>query len=348
MRIVKTALLVVLAGVIWFLARYGNWFDDSAQPLEPGTVAAIRRGARPLSIIEPGKGAFDELQFLKPLVEGKRLVMAGEATDGTHEFFALKHRLFEFLVREMGFTVFALEAPYESGLAASRYVTEGAGDPEEALRRIGRQCWYTEEVLGLLRWMRTYNEERRSGAKLKFYCFDGQVPGGPRAGHEERMAANVKWMLDREGPQAKAFLWANNMHVSHRAGRMGDYLNRLFGSQQYAIGFEFNQGGFRSRTLTGRKIFTVEPAPLGYYAYALARTGSPVFFVDLAGMRGDEVLDRWLMRPQWSRQYDETYWFSQYFRKMNSVKAALPDLYDGLIFVERSWPAYPVGSKPGE
>jgi hypothetical protein len=65
--------------------------------------------------------------------------------------------------------------------------------------------------------------------------------------------------------------------------------------------------------------------------------------VDLASLRGDEMLDRWLMRPQWLRQYDDTYWFSSHFRKMNSVQEPLADLYDALIFVEHVWPVTPAG-----
>jgi erythromycin esterase-like protein len=348
MRIVKIALLVVAAGVVWFFVRYGNWFDDSAQPLEPGLVAAIRRNAHPLSTVEPAQGRLEELRFLRPLLEGKRLVAAGEATHGSHEFFAMKHRLFEFLAGEMGFTVLAVEAPYEAGLAAGRYVADGAGEPGDALRQIGDWAWNTEESLALLGWMRDYNQAQPGRPKLKFYCFDGQIPGGSRAGREERMAANVKWILDREGPQSKAFLWAGSRHIARLPGRMGDYLNRLFGSRQYSIGFEFNQGSFRSRGPAGLEMYSVEPAPPGYYAAALSRVGSLVFFVDLASMHGDEVLDRWLMRPQWSRQYDETYWFSRHFRKMNSVKAPLPDLYDAVIFSEHSWPLAPAGSRAVE
>jgi erythromycin esterase-like protein len=343
-RFLKIALLVVAAGVAWFFVRYGNWFDDSAQPLEPGVVAVLRRQAHPLSTVEPGKGGLEELRFLRPLLAGKRLVAAGEATHGTHEFFAMKHRLFEFLVSEMGYTVLAAPAPYDAGLAAGRYVADGAGQPEDALRQIGDWAWSTEEALALLRWMRAYNQQP-GRPKLKFYGFDGYVPGGSRAGREERMAADVKWILDREGPESKAFLWTDNTHLARVPDRMGDYLNRLFGGQEYSIGFEFDEGSFRSRGPAGLKMYTVEPAPPGYYAYTLARTGSLAFFVDLASMRGDEMLDRWLMRPQWLRQYDDSYWFSQHFRKMNSAKAPLAELYDGLIYSEHSWPVAPLGAR---
>jgi erythromycin esterase-like protein len=346
MRILKIALLVAAAGILWFLVRYVDWFDDSAQPLEPGLVAAIRRGAHPLSTVEAAQGAFDELRFLKPLVDGKRLVMAGEAAPGVHEFFAMKHRLFEFLVRERGFTVFALPAPYQAGLAVDRYVAGGPGELQDAVRPLGYWAWNTEEFRALIQWMRDYNREQPGRPRLKFYGFDGYIPGGSNAGREERLAANVKWILDREGPQSKVFLWAGNIQVAHLPERMGGRLNRLLGNRQYAIGFEFDQGGFRSRGPAGLRMHSVEPAPPGYYAQALSRVGSLVFFVDLASLRGDEMLDRWLMRPQWSRQYDDTYWFSSHFRKLDSVQAPLPDLYDDLIFVEHVWPVTPAVSPP--
>ena len=47
---------------------------------------------------------------LKKVIGEARLVALGEATHGTREFFQLKHRMLEFLVSEMGFTVFGIEA----------------------------------------------------------------------------------------------------------------------------------------------------------------------------------------------------------------------------------------------
>jgi hypothetical protein len=44
------------------------------------------------------------------------VVGLGEATHGSHDFFALKHRVFRHLVEEKGFCPFALEAPWSTGL----------------------------------------------------------------------------------------------------------------------------------------------------------------------------------------------------------------------------------------
>src|SRR5262249_37538436 len=58
---------------------------------------------------EAGHG-FADLQRLKPVIGGARIVSLGEATHGSREFFQLKHRMLEFLATQMGFTIFSIEA----------------------------------------------------------------------------------------------------------------------------------------------------------------------------------------------------------------------------------------------
>jgi erythromycin esterase len=108
-------------------------------------------------------------------VVGKaRVVGLGEATHGTREFFQLKHRMLEFLVEELGFTVFAIEANWSESLALNDYVLSGKGDPKEGLAGIYFWTWNTEEVLELIEWMRRYNADPEHKKKLKFYGFDMQ------------------------------------------------------------------------------------------------------------------------------------------------------------------------------
>ena len=67
----------------------------------------------------------------------------GEATHGTHEFFQLKHRMLEFLVERMGFTVFGIEANWPESLAVNDYVLNGNGDPAKALAGFYFWTWNT-------------------------------------------------------------------------------------------------------------------------------------------------------------------------------------------------------------
>ena len=76
----------------------------------------ISKHAIPLDTVEAGHG-FEDMQPLKAVIGNARIVAIGEATHGTREFFQFKHRMFEFLVREMNFTVFGMEADWEGCLA---------------------------------------------------------------------------------------------------------------------------------------------------------------------------------------------------------------------------------------
>ncbi|MFK8908746.1 erythromycin esterase family protein [Streptomyces sp. YS-3] len=110
----------------------------------------LARSARPL----------DDLRPLGRMVGRADIVGLGEATHNSHEFFATKRRVFQYLVEEKGFTTFALETAWSSGMRINAYVLRGEGDPE----RIAREefqgsyaMWQTREYLDLIRWMRGYN-----------------------------------------------------------------------------------------------------------------------------------------------------------------------------------------------
>src|SRR5215467_12157644 len=119
-------------------------------------VAWIRTAAMPLATVEAGNG-FVDLEPLRRAIGEARIVSLGEATHGTREFFQLKHRLLEFCVSELGFTLFGIEANYPESLRVNDYVLHAIGDPAEALA--GMRFWTcdTEEVLALIEWMRSWN-----------------------------------------------------------------------------------------------------------------------------------------------------------------------------------------------
>lgn len=141
----------------------------------PAVVTWVRSHAVPLKTAEPG-APLDDLRPLRPLIGDARIVALGEATHGTREFFQLKHRMLEFLVREMGFTLFAIEASAPDTVAVNDYVLHGKGDPAAAVAGMLFWTWNTEEVLAMVRWMRIYNEDPRNIAKVRFYGFDMQNP----------------------------------------------------------------------------------------------------------------------------------------------------------------------------
>jgi erythromycin esterase len=151
-------------------------FPPSEPP--PAEVTAwLKQAAVPLSTVEPDHG-FADLARVGEMVGAARVVALGEATHGTRDFFQLKHRVFEYLVAERGFTAFAFEASFAESVAVDAYVRTGKGDPAELVARLPGWIFDTEEVLALVRWMRLYNEDPKHPRKLRFHGFDMQYPSG--------------------------------------------------------------------------------------------------------------------------------------------------------------------------
>lgn len=144
---------------------------------QPGSdravLAELKRAIRPLTTVEPGS-SYTDLTAFDEAVGNARLVSLGEASHGTREIFQMKHRLFEYLVREKGFTVFAIEANWPESEALDRYIKTGEGDPRAGLKALYVWPWQTEEVLALVEWMREFNQGPGDRPVLTFTGFDMQ------------------------------------------------------------------------------------------------------------------------------------------------------------------------------
>lgn len=139
----------------------------------------VKANAHPLRAVTAGNG-FTDLMPLKQILSGARVVGLGEATHGTREFFQVKHRLLEFLVRELGFTVFALETSQTAAHAINDFVLYGKADRAKVLARQGFFNWDTEEMGATLDWMREYNRSVPEARKVRFAGFDFQYNPGAR------------------------------------------------------------------------------------------------------------------------------------------------------------------------
>ncbi|WP_370217679.1 erythromycin esterase family protein [Kitasatospora sp. GAS1066B] len=92
------------------------------------------------------------------MVGDAKVVGLGEATHGSHEFFALKDRVFRYLVEQKGFTTFALEMSWSAGLRIDDYLQHGNGDARQVVHEtMAGSPWDREEFVTLVQWMRDHN-----------------------------------------------------------------------------------------------------------------------------------------------------------------------------------------------
>jgi erythromycin esterase len=137
----------------------------------------LQQSVVPIRHVEAGNG-FADLQPMKAILQDVKVLGAGEATHGTREFFQFKHRLLEFLVTEMGFTLFAIEASSAACEPINEYVRYGKGDLTSVVTGQGYLVWDTEEITEMVEWLRRYNQGVSEEKKVSFYGLD--VTNNPR------------------------------------------------------------------------------------------------------------------------------------------------------------------------
>ena len=105
-------------------------------------------------------------------------VLLGEASHGTHEFYAARAAITRRLIAEKGFAAVAVEADWPDAYRVNRYVRGRDDDAtaEEALRgfeRFPTWMWRNAVVLDFVGWLRDHNDEQPTGPnRAGFYGLD--------------------------------------------------------------------------------------------------------------------------------------------------------------------------------
>jgi erythromycin esterase-like protein len=111
-------------------------------------------------------------------VGDRRLVLIGEASHGTHEFYRERARITRRLIDECGFTAVAVEADWPDAYRVNRYVMglshdDGADAALSGFRRFPAWMWRNQDVLAFVEWLRARNDAHGHPAtKARFYGLD--------------------------------------------------------------------------------------------------------------------------------------------------------------------------------
>jgi erythromycin esterase-like protein len=129
--------------------------------------------ARLHDAVQPLAGRAGDYDRLLERVGDARVVLIGEASHGTHEFYAERARITRRLIVEKGFTAVAAEADWPDAWRVNRWLHGRGADrsPEQALdgfQRFPAWMWRNDVVVEFLTWLRAHN--------------DSLDPGQPRAG----------------------------------------------------------------------------------------------------------------------------------------------------------------------
>lgn len=125
----------------------------------------------PIFGVEPTSNNSD-LGMIKEIIGSSSVVALGEGTHGTSEFFRMKHRVIKYLVSELGFSIFCIEANMPSCEKLNQFILHGKGVLTELLAELRCYFWNKQEVYNMLQWMREYN--LKAEVKIQFIGFDFQ------------------------------------------------------------------------------------------------------------------------------------------------------------------------------
>ena len=115
----------------------------------------------------------DYLKSLDSTFEKVTLIGLGESTHGTSEFTIIRGEIFKYLVENHNYTVFFLEADFNACSRVNRYIQGAEDASKEALIEVRLWPWLTQELLDLIEWMRSYNQNHDN--RLKFVGCDMQL-----------------------------------------------------------------------------------------------------------------------------------------------------------------------------
>jgi protein-L-isoaspartate(D-aspartate) O-methyltransferase len=123
----------------------------------PASIAKlIRECAEPLTTIEDAS-----VDSLIERIGDAHVVLLGEATHGTSEFYRMRTRITQELIRRRGFRAVAVEADWPDASVIDRYVRGKEARPRTWIpfMRFPTWMWRNREVGDLVEWMRDHNAQ---------------------------------------------------------------------------------------------------------------------------------------------------------------------------------------------
>ena len=115
-----------------------------------------------------------------PIVESARharVVLIGEASHGTHDFYRVRAEITRRLISEPGFSAVAVEGDWPDAHRVNEHV-RGVGDDADAVgalagfERFPQWMWRNSDVVDFVTWLRTWNEELPAAQRTGFYGLD--------------------------------------------------------------------------------------------------------------------------------------------------------------------------------
>ncbi len=130
---------------------------------------AIAAAAEPFASIETA-----DLDPLLTRIGDARVVLIGEASHGTSEFYRMRDKISRALIETKGFDFVAIEGDWPDAARIDHYVRHREYRPSEwtAFSRFPTWMWRNNEVRAFVDWLRGHNAARKPQTRVAFHGLD--------------------------------------------------------------------------------------------------------------------------------------------------------------------------------
>jgi len=157
-----------------------GWEEGAERPTRARPVPPRKPGAgHPEALVASACEPFDaiesaDLSGLMERIGDSRVVLLGEATHGTSEFYRMRARITRELILKKGFTIVAVEADWPDAARIDHYIRylERPVPDWTAFARFPTWMWRNEEMRELVDWLRLHNRELPAVGRVGFYGLD--------------------------------------------------------------------------------------------------------------------------------------------------------------------------------
>ncbi len=233
------------------------------------------------------KNAVDLARYtskLKQDLTGVEVLMLGEASHGTKEFYLEKNKIIRYLVTYEGYTQIGFEHLDTEFAKINEYILSHKSEDLD-LAMNGLMAYRTQEFVELFEWLKYYNMTNPN-KKVGVFGFHKETFYDPFS-RDQLMTEEV--VKAKDASKAKVILWAHNIHTAKNKtmpeiSAMGDYLKEAYGNKFFNIAFDTYEGKVRTMNWTDEHGYTFainELAPVtdGSFTALFNQVKYPNFYV---------------------------------------------------------------------
>jgi len=131
----------------------------------------VREAAQPI------EGSANDYDSLLAFIGDAKVVLLGEASHGTTEFYRSRAQITKRLICDKGFSAIAVEADWPDAYRVNRFVKGDNKDADASwalsgFKRFPTWMWRNAEVLQFLTWLRVHNDSLVPADRVGFYGLD--------------------------------------------------------------------------------------------------------------------------------------------------------------------------------